>query len=66
MMKSRESSKEFKASAERNKAKDKKFKGRFEDLNPHELSIRQISSYNTNGPRKKEARISADRTQEGK
>ena len=58
LVKSWESSKEFKASAERNKAKDKEFKGCFEDLNPHKDSVWQILSHNTNGPRKKEARIS--------
>lgn len=66
LVKSWESSKEFKASAERNKVKDKEFKGCFEDLNPHKDSVWQILSHNTNGPRKKEARISAYRTQERK
>lgn len=45
---------------------DKEFKGCFEDLNPHKDSVWQILSHNTNGPRKKEARISAHRTQERK
>lgn len=65
-VKSGESSKEFKASAERNKDKDKKLKGRFKDLNPHKDSVWEILKYNTNGPRKKEARVSACRTQERK
>lgn len=65
-VKSGESSKEFKASAERNKEKDKKFKGHFEDLNPHKDSIWRILKYNTNDPRKKEARVSACRAQERK
>lgn len=43
-VKSGESSKELKASAERNK-EDKRFKGRFEDRNLHKDSVWEILKY---------------------